>query len=73
MPSSLRKFNRKPAFIPKEMWDGPGYYYHRGEGRWIKWSRKRDRARSGKVGTGKRRHTHDIEYTRAYLRRKGVR
>lgn len=72
MPSSLRKFSKRPSFIPKSLWKGAGYYYNRGEGRWTKYSKRIDKKRGNKVGTGKMRHTHDIDYTKSYLRsRKG--
>ena len=59
MPSSLRYFSKKPAFIPKSLWKGAGYYYNRGEGRWTKYSRKLDSKRGKGVGSGKYRQTHD--------------
>ena len=59
MPSSLKHFGRRPKFIPKYQWKGAGYYYTRESGSWTKYSKKRDKARRGKVGRGKYRHTHD--------------
>ena len=59
MPSSLRRFSKKPAFIPKDQWEGAGYYYYRGTGQWTKWSESKDRKRGGKVGRGKWKHTND--------------
>lgn len=59
MPSSLKYYSKKPQWIPKELWEGAGYYYNRGNGRWTKYSQKLDRKKGGKVGGGKFRHTHD--------------
>ena len=59
MPSSLRYYSKKPAFITKSHWKGAGYYYNRGEGRWTKYSEKLDKKRGKGTGTGKYRQTHD--------------
>lgn len=59
MPSGLKYFSKKPPFIPSELWNGSGYYYNRGEGRWTKYSQKKDKARGHGIGTGKYRQTHD--------------
>ena len=59
MPSNLRKFNRKPKFIPSDQWKGAGFYYKRDSKTWQKFSRSIDKERGGKIGRGKARHTHD--------------
>ena len=61
MPGTLKYFNSKPTYIGSKRWEGRGYYYNRGHGKWTKWSRTRD-IRKGShttVGIGKRKHTHD--------------
>ena len=74
MVGPLKYFDRDPEGKGR----GPGLYYHRGKGRWSKYSAWRDRKHSetkrqrkrkkkqdyvkGLVGKGPYRHTHDKSY-----------
>ena len=42
MPSSLRHFKSKPRWMHEDNWDGPGYYYYRGNSVWTRWKRRID-------------------------------
>jgi len=70
MVGPLLRFKRDPEGKGR----GPGLYYHRGRGRWSKYSPKRDmnykaplrrKRKKGKdwkmnaIGSGRYRHTHD--------------
>jgi hypothetical protein len=61
MPSSLKYFGSKPRQMKSSDWKGSGYYYHRGNNNWAKWSRSRDLKKGSKrtVGVGKWKHTND--------------
>jgi hypothetical protein len=82
MPSALKRFKRKPKTVMiggkkrvfrKTDWEGPGSYYHRGKGRFAKYSMKKDlhttRPTTKKKLPAKFRHTHDSKV----VRRKGKR
>ena len=58
MPSGLNYYSKKPKFIRSGDWDGVGYYYHRGNGVWQKWSRVRDLKRGSKTRIGMGRYKH---------------
>lgn len=45
--------------IANAAYEGPGYYYHRGNDYFVRFSRRRDLARGGIIGKGRYRHTYD--------------
>jgi len=61
MPGSLKRYGRKPKNIPVRDWNGPGLYYHRGNGVYSKYSARRDlrRGSTKNTGHGPRKQTHD--------------
>jgi hypothetical protein len=75
MPSSLISLRRRPKSViiggkkrrfPKRDWKGAGKYYHRGRGKFTRYSLGRDikkRVNIDRKGSKKRkwRHTHDTQ------------
>jgi hypothetical protein len=54
MVGPLKYFKKDPEGKGR----GAGYYYHRGKGRWSKYSRIKDQRHKGKVGRKGRRRWH---------------
>jgi hypothetical protein len=59
MPSRLFKFERKPQTVKLRTgtrtfahrhWKGPGFYYHRGNGKWQRYSVRKDERRKPLLG-----------------------